>query len=229
MNLGKAIQDIRDRNNMTQEELGKMLHVTRQTISNCENEKSYPDLITLIEISDMFDISLDTMLKGDRDMTEKLNKEINWGKRLKIILPVAVAAILLGVAMFFWLYWGIVPVKSSEVEITHKASYTEHYEVDGIDQGPEFCIDFYWKLNNGKCIEVRNSKANDAASPDKQIVVPYATYKIPFDDRGDFPGEYEQEISQDTPFTDEDVLVIEFKDKTVEYHLKEIAEEAGIQ
>ena len=42
MNLGKAIQDIRDRNNMTQEELGEMLHVTRQTISNWENEKSYP-------------------------------------------------------------------------------------------------------------------------------------------------------------------------------------------
>lgn len=156
MNLGKAIQDIRDRNNMTQEELGEMLHVTRQTISNWENEKSYPDLITLIEISDMFDISLDTMLKGDRDMTEKLNKEINWGKRLKIILPVAVAAILLGVAMFLWLYWGIVPVKSSEVEITHKASYTEHYEVDGVDQGPEYKI-YLHRCRQKRCGETISS------------------------------------------------------------------------
>ena len=46
MNLGKAIQDIRDRNNMTQEELGEMLHVTRQTISNWENEKSYPLILS---------------------------------------------------------------------------------------------------------------------------------------------------------------------------------------
>ena len=43
MNLGKAIQDIRDRNNMTQEELGEMLHVTRQTISNWENPKILSD------------------------------------------------------------------------------------------------------------------------------------------------------------------------------------------
>ena len=48
---------------MTQEEFGKLFNVTRQAVSCWENEKSYPDLQTLIKISEMYDISLDKILK----------------------------------------------------------------------------------------------------------------------------------------------------------------------
>ena len=49
--------------NMTQEDFANIFHVTRQTVSNWENEKSYPDLQTLIRISNEFCVSLDTILK----------------------------------------------------------------------------------------------------------------------------------------------------------------------
>ena len=50
MNIGTQILKIRKEKALTQEEFGKIFHVTRQTVSNWENEKSYPDLQILIDI-----------------------------------------------------------------------------------------------------------------------------------------------------------------------------------
>ena len=80
MELGQTIKDIRKENNLTQSDFAEILHVTRQTVSNWENETSYPDLITLVEISDRCDISLDSMLKGDTNVTEKMNRDLKCGK-----------------------------------------------------------------------------------------------------------------------------------------------------
>lgn len=63
MNIGNQILNIRKENQLPQEEFGKLFHVTRQTVSNWENGKSYPELQILVSISNQFDISLDTLLK----------------------------------------------------------------------------------------------------------------------------------------------------------------------
>jgi transcriptional regulator with XRE-family HTH domain len=80
MQLGKTIVNIRKENNLTQEDFAKRFNVTRQTVSNWENEKSYPDLITLIKISDEFGYSLDSMLKENTDMVEEMNNNLKIGK-----------------------------------------------------------------------------------------------------------------------------------------------------
>ena len=59
MNIGTQIKKRRKEKRITHEEIGQIFHVTRQTVSNWENEKSYPDLQILIDISNRFDISLD--------------------------------------------------------------------------------------------------------------------------------------------------------------------------
>ena len=82
MQLGKTIIKIRKEYELTQEDFAQKFNVTRQTVSNWENEKSYPDLLTLIKISDEFGYSLDTMLKENPDMTEDMNENINLGKTL---------------------------------------------------------------------------------------------------------------------------------------------------
>ena len=69
MQLGQAIAQIRKERGLTQEAFAKMYNVTRQTVSNWENEKSYPDLSTLVKISDEFNVSLDILLKGDFPVT----------------------------------------------------------------------------------------------------------------------------------------------------------------
>lgn len=98
MELGKRIAEIRKDNSLTQEGLAEICNVTRQTISNWENGKSYPDLETIVLISDMFNVSLDTMLKGDRKMVSEISKEQKHGKRF--IIKSAVAILVAAVVIF---------------------------------------------------------------------------------------------------------------------------------
>jgi len=65
MGIGKQIQSIRKEKNLTQEEFANCFYVTRQTVSNWENERCYPDLHTLVAISNCFNISLDILIKDD--------------------------------------------------------------------------------------------------------------------------------------------------------------------
>lgn len=83
MGIGKQIIRIRKERNLTQEDFAQMFHVTRQTVSNWENEKSYPDLQTLIVMSDIFEISLDVLIKEDSKMVKTIDKERLYGTVLK--------------------------------------------------------------------------------------------------------------------------------------------------
>lgn len=80
MELGRRITELRKTNNLTQEALAERCSVTRQTISNWENGKSYPDLEMLVFISDSFDISLDALVKGDGKMVQEITKEQRKGR-----------------------------------------------------------------------------------------------------------------------------------------------------
>lgn len=64
MTFGQQIQLLRKENQITQDEFANYFYVTRQTVSNWENDKCYPDLHTLVAISERFNISLDTLIKG---------------------------------------------------------------------------------------------------------------------------------------------------------------------
>ena len=83
MNIGNQISTIRKEQQLTQEQFGALFHVTRQTVSNWENEKSYPDLQMLIDISNQFEISLDTLIKEDSKMVKTIDKERVLGKMKK--------------------------------------------------------------------------------------------------------------------------------------------------
>lgn len=105
MEIGKQIQKIRKENNLSQEQFGKRFHVTRQTVSNWENEKSYPDLQTLISISDGFDISLDKLLKDTPKMVEDFDSAVAGRRRIKRTIIVLVALIILTHIFWFAQFW----------------------------------------------------------------------------------------------------------------------------
>ena len=65
MELGKQIKMHRQEVHLSQEELANRVYVSRQTISNWENDKSYPDVNSLVLLSEIFQISLDNLIKGD--------------------------------------------------------------------------------------------------------------------------------------------------------------------
>lgn len=60
--FGDRLKELREESEMTQEQLGKILNVTKQTISNYENGDNEPTLDTLVKISDIFNVSLDYLL-----------------------------------------------------------------------------------------------------------------------------------------------------------------------
>ena len=74
MELGKQIKRYRMEINLSQEELADKVFVSRQTISNWENDKNYPDIKSLVLMSEVFHVSLDHLVKGD---LERMRKEID--------------------------------------------------------------------------------------------------------------------------------------------------------
>lgn len=62
MELGKQIKKYRTEANLSQEELADKVFVSRQTVSNWENDKNYPDIKSLVLLSEIFHISLDNLI-----------------------------------------------------------------------------------------------------------------------------------------------------------------------
>ena len=71
MELGKQIKFHREQNGLTQEKLAEKIYVSRQSISNWETEKSYPDIHSILRLSVLFNVSLDELVKGDVDMMKR--------------------------------------------------------------------------------------------------------------------------------------------------------------
>ena len=105
MEIGKKLKDARMKSGFTQEMVAEKINVSRQTISNWENEKSYPDIISVIELSSLYSISLDDLLKGDEKMMEHLEESTNVVKSTRkligvILLNIITVILLITLSMF---------------------------------------------------------------------------------------------------------------------------------
>ena len=75
-NLGEQIRKYRTECSLSQDELAEKLYVSRQSISNWENDKTYPDIKSLLMLSEVFSVSLDKLVKGDVEiMKRELSKQ----------------------------------------------------------------------------------------------------------------------------------------------------------
>lgn len=106
MNIGNQIKKYREQLKISQEELADKIFVTRQTISNWENNKNYPDIKSLSLLSYNLNVSLDDLIKGDVEkmkeiIDEEEIKKLNFYS--KILTVCFVALILLAVPLFIWL------------------------------------------------------------------------------------------------------------------------------
>lgn len=107
--FAEAIKERRKALGLTQQELADRLFVSRQTVSNWENGKNFPDIPTLIAISDQVDLSLDYLLKGDANYLEKVEEDyqlIKNKRKDRLVQLIAgatqLALILLAAASFFF-------------------------------------------------------------------------------------------------------------------------------
>lgn len=98
MEIGKKLKEARLGAKLTQEQVAERLFVSRQTISNWENEKSYPDIVSVIKLSDLYSISLDELLKGDTKMLEHLEESTDVVKSNRKLLLAVMANIVVFLA-----------------------------------------------------------------------------------------------------------------------------------
>lgn len=77
MLFNEKLKLLRKENNLTQEELADKLNVSRQAITKWESAEGLPDIVNLNQISELFDVSLDELVKDDLEVTiSKNNKYI---------------------------------------------------------------------------------------------------------------------------------------------------------
>lgn len=114
MEFGKQIKIYRQEAQLSQEELADRVYVSRQTISNWENDKSYPDVNSLVLLSEVFHISLDKLIKGDIEMMKnvinkddvlRLNRYGNISGVLMVLCVISVAPMFIFIGK-----WSIVPL-----------------------------------------------------------------------------------------------------------------------
>ncbi|WP_080800596.1 helix-turn-helix transcriptional regulator [Arabiibacter massiliensis] len=111
MELASQIKRHRSELGLSQEELAAKIYVTRQTVSNWETDRTYPDVESLLLLSVLFDVTVDELIKGDMEaMKEAIAND--W-KKMAYLAWGGFAFVIIGCALFIGGFnvwgWGIVP------------------------------------------------------------------------------------------------------------------------
>ena len=105
MEIGKKLKEARISSGKTQEQVAGEIQVSRQTISNWETEKSYPDIVSVLRLSELYGVSLDVLLKGDDNMIRHLEESTNVVRSNQkligaILVNIFVIALLISLNIF---------------------------------------------------------------------------------------------------------------------------------
>lgn len=113
MDIGKKLRDARNAAKLTQESAAELLGVSRQTVSNWETGKTYPDIVSVIRMSGLYSVSLDCLLKEEKTVSNNLNylnyleestNVVKSRRRLGELVLVAAYLVIWAVSVaFFWL------------------------------------------------------------------------------------------------------------------------------
>ena len=99
MEIGGRIRELRAAAGMSQDDLAARVYVSRQTISSWENDKTYPDVQSLILLSEIFGVTVDALIKGDVEtMTETIDADVRTMKRLSYVMVGFLLLVLLAMA-----------------------------------------------------------------------------------------------------------------------------------
>ncbi len=113
MEVGTQIKKYRSNMGISQEELAEKVYVSRQTVSNWETGKNYPDIHSVLLLSSVFNVSLDQLIKGDVEIMKKEIKETEIKKLNKyagiyaVFLILTVISLVPFIAFMGW--YGMIP------------------------------------------------------------------------------------------------------------------------
>ena len=103
MKFGERLKQARIRADLTQEQVIRQIGVTRQSLSNWENDRTLPDLASVVKLSDLNQVSLDDLLREDMELRRQMEKQQERMKKLCSFL-LSIAVLLIGSSILFrWL------------------------------------------------------------------------------------------------------------------------------
>ncbi|GEP24517.1 helix-turn-helix domain-containing protein [Lentilactobacillus diolivorans] len=94
MRIGEQLQKQRQINQLSQNDLAEKLHISRQSISKWENGSILPSFANVVAISDLFQISLDELIRGDADLMNKMENEHGTSKSADIVMYGVIIAVI---------------------------------------------------------------------------------------------------------------------------------------
>ena len=101
MKFNEKLIKLRKENKLTQDKLAAKINISRQSISKWENGHGYPDIENLIKISDLYNLSLDELLKDDKKLEKKIIKDSKSNK-YHLISVLYMLAILIYIGYFYF-------------------------------------------------------------------------------------------------------------------------------
>ena len=113
MDIGNKLNRARTKANLTQEQVAEALGVSRQTISNWENEKTYPDIKSVVTLSDLYGVSLDYLLKDKEEMSmsnyldflEESTNTVKSRNKLSLLILVLTYLVIWAISIIvFWFF-----------------------------------------------------------------------------------------------------------------------------
>lgn len=111
MEIGTKLRNARTKSGLTQEKVAEEIGVSRQSVSNWENGRSYPDIVSVIKLSDLYSVSLDELLKEDKKMINHLDEATNTvasRRRLTMLIEVGSYLLIWTFSMIaFWAFYGV--------------------------------------------------------------------------------------------------------------------------
>ena len=108
--ISKSIKKHRSLNGMTQEELAAKIHVTRQTVSSWETDRTQPDLEILLALADVFGIEVEELIYGKKRNTAEEKEKLLFGNTLVTVLSILGCLLIgAGVVMIFIKFWKSFP------------------------------------------------------------------------------------------------------------------------
>lgn len=180
MELHIQIKKYRTNMNLSQEELAEKVYVTRQTISNWENNKNYPDIHSLLLLSSLFNISLDQLIKGDINiMREEINKaelkKINRYGAIFTLLLVLLVVSAVPLAVFLG-YYGLMITGILFVITMYFAIKIEKYKKDNDIQTYKEIVSF----TEGKRLDEIERNREYGKRPYQKVLLAFASAIIAF-------------------------------------------------
>ena len=95
LSISEKLKQARLATGLSQEDVAEKVGVSRQTVSNWETGKSYPDIASVITLSDAYSVPLDSLMKGDDEMIDHLKESTNVTKSNKQVISSIIAAVII--------------------------------------------------------------------------------------------------------------------------------------